>query len=446
MSPKTTQPFTVALTLLGLVRQQPLHGYEIYQQLKNHALLSMLWMPKQAQVYALLRKLEQAGLLAATVETQQAYPPRRILHLTEDGLAAFSAWISNPVTHWDDVQQEFLLKLFFAQQAGGDTALRLVERQRRQSRQWLVELHNRLQTLTACQSSAWLLIELRQRQIEGLLEWLDRCAVHFTDPIFVAHTIAALTDSPYLDLAQRFVDFVCSADGQAILARHGFLPPNETLAATTLLPASLPPIAVPAGATLTVFAAITLMEAFQAIAYAFSNAHNGITVNLTFAGSGHLADELAHGAAADVFATANGKLMNPLIEAGRIAPGSERVFARNRLVVVTSKRNPAHITTFRDLAQPGLKIALGTGAAAIGHYTRDMLAQAERVGSLDSTEREAVLQNVAFYEQDVRAVLGKVVGGEADVGIVFSTDYRDASGVTTTGLVYPLEEGVLQCG
>ncbi len=446
MSPKTSQPFTIALTLLGLIRQQPLHGYEIYQQLKNHDLLSMLWMPKQAQVYALLRKLEQAGLLAATVETQEAYPPRRVLHLTEDGLVAFSAWISNPVAHWVDVQQEFLLKLFFAQQTRDDTALRLVERQRRQSRQWLVELHNRLQTLTTCQSSAWLLIELRQRQVEGFLEWLDRCAIHFADPVFVAHTIAALTDSPHQELAQRFVDYVCSADGQAILARHGFLPLNETPASTTLPPAPPPPFAAPVEATLTVFAAITLMEAFQAIAYAFSTLHNGITVNLTFAGSGHLADQIAHGATADVFATANRMLMNPLIEAGRIAPGSERVFARNRLVVVTRKHNPAHITTFRDLAQPGLKIALGSGAAAIGYYTRDVLSRAEQVGSLDSTEREAVFQNVAFYEQDVRAVLGKVICGEADVGIVFSTDYRDTSDVAATGLVYPLAEGVLQCG
>ncbi len=445
MSPKTSQPFTLTLSLLGFVHQHPLHGYEIYQQLKNHALLNMIWKPKQAQVYALLRKLEQAGLLAATIETQEAYPPRRVLHLTEDGLAAFRTWISNPVTEWEDVQQEFLLKLFFAQQTGDDTALRLVERQRHQSHQWLTDLHRRLQTLTACQSSAWLLIELRQRQVEGFLEWLDRCAIHFADPIFVAHTIASLTDSPYQALAQRFVEYVCSAEGQAILARHGFLPINETLAPVPL-PATPPPVAVPAEATLSVFAAITLMEAFQAIAYAFSTAHNGITVNLTFAGSGHLADEIAHGAAADVFATANRMLMQPLIEAGRIAPGSERVFARNRLVVVTRKHNPAHITTFRDLAQPGLKIALGSSAAAIGYYARDMLLRAEQVGSLDSAEREAVLQNVAFYEQDVRAVLGKVVGGEADVGIVFSTDYCDASGVAATGLVYPLAEGVLPCG
>lgn len=438
MSPKTSQPFAIEHALLGLVRQHPLHGYEIYQRLKAHTTLGMLWNPKQSQVYAVLKKLEQSGFLAATIETQEAYPPRRMLHLTEDGGAAFANWISSPVRRWDDVQREFPIKLFFAQNAADDIALKLVERQRSISRTWLTDLRQRLQSLTAYQSSEWLVIDFRIRQVEGFLDWLDRCTIHFSDPIFVVHTIAALNDSPRLTLAQRFIDYVCSAAGQAILEQYGFLSSGEPVRpAYTPAYQSYP---TARETSLTVFAAATLKDAFQALAHTFSSDHGGITINLTFAGSRYLADEIARGAPVDVFASANRKLMAPVIDAGRMTAGSERVFARNRLVVVTQKNSLAPLATLHDLARPGLKIALGSGSTAIGHYALDVLAKAEQIGSLATAEREAVLQNVAFYEQDVRAVLSRVVCGEADVAIVYTSDYRDTSGAAATSVVYPLEE------
>lgn len=440
--PKTSQPFTIEHALLGLVRQHPLHGYEIYQRLKVHPTLSLIWNPKQSQVYAILKKLEQAGFLAATVETQEAYPPRRVLRLTQEGTAALKHWFSRPVRRWEDVQREFPVRLFFAQNSIDDTARNLVEQQRSVSRTWLTELQQRMRSLTACQSSEWLLIQFRMHQVQGFLNWLDHCLVYFSGPVFVVHTIAALQDSPQFALAQRFVDYVCSAAGQAILEQYGFLPASESAetSATPHVPNGWMTGRATADASLRVFAAATLKDAFQALAYAFSTAHGGYTINLTCAGSHYLADEIAQGAPVDVFASANRKLMAPVIQAGRMATGSERIFARNRLLVVTGKHSPVQLSTLHDLAQPGLKIALGSCSTAIGHYTLDMLAKAEQHGSLAPTEREAVLHNVAFYEQDVRAVLARVVGGEADVAIVYTSDYHDPTGGTAASLVYPLEE------
>lgn len=449
MSPKTSNPFTIEHALLGLVRQHPLHGYEIYQRLRNHPTLSMIWHPKQSHVYAMLKKLEQAGLLASTLETQEAYPPRKILHLTADGAAAFANWMSNPVQQWEDVQREFPARLFFAQNSTDDTALRLVERQRSVSRLWLKDLHRRIQSLTARQSSEWLVIQFRMRQVEGFLDWLDHCTIHFTEPVFVAHTIAALDDSPHPALAQQFVDYVCSAAGQIILEQYGFLPGSEPAHAPFIMPQPNH-VTLPTSSTTTtslnVFAAATLMDAFQALAHAFSSANGNCTVNLTFAGSHYLADEIAKGAPVDVFASANRKLMAPVIQARRLQVGSDRIFARNRLIVVTQKCNPVQLVTLHDLAKPGIKIALGSRSTAIGHYSLDLLTKAERVGNLGPAEHAAVLQNVAFYEQDVRAVLARVVYGEADVAIVYTSDYRDTADTLATSVVYPLEELWVQTG
>ena len=62
-----------ALALLGFVRQQPSHGYDIYRQLMQSPELRLIWRVKQSRLYALLARLEEAGLAvgAAVVETHE---------------------------------------------------------------------------------------------------------------------------------------------------------------------------------------------------------------------------------------------------------------------------------------------------------------------------------------------------------------------------------------
>jgi molybdenum ABC transporter molybdate-binding protein len=442
MGRKPRQSFTIEHALLGLLRQQPMHGYEIYQRVKTHEILGMIWQVKQSQVYALLTKLEQAGYLASTTETQQAYPPRKVLHLTDAGAHAFANWITTPVQQWEDIQPDFLARLFFAQLAGDESALTLVEGQRTVSAAWLEELTHQLETLKPCQASEWLVKQFQKNQLEALLDWLSRCTVHFREPLYVVHTIAPVRNSAYPALAQRFVDYVCSPAGQALLEDYRFIPVNRerpSEAAAAQAARSSEPSVSPDD-TLTVFAAATFNEAFHALAQTFSDIHSGITIHLYFAGSQHLADQLIAGEAADVFAAANPQQMAPVIQAGRVAAGSERAFARNRLIAVTSRSQPRHLVTLRDLAQPGIKIALGSQATAIGHYTHDMLTRATQGGYLQSAEHDAVLDNVAFYEQDVRDVLSKVLRGEADVGIVYTSDYYGVEEAAESSLVHPLDE------
>jgi molybdate transport system substrate-binding protein len=54
------------------------------------------------------------------------------------------------------------------------------------------------------------------------------------------------------------------------------------------------------------------------------------------------------------------------------------------------------------------------------------LDKAEADGSLGAGYKEAVLANVVSYEENVRSVLAKVTLGEADAGIVYTSD-ADAS-------------------
>jgi molybdate transport system substrate-binding protein len=173
---------------------------------------------------------------------------------------------------------------------------------------------------------------------------------------------------------------------------------------------------------LTVFAAASLTEAFTELGRDFEAANPAATVVLNFANSQQLAQQLGQGAPADVFASANHRQMQVAIAAGRVAEGMPQEFVNNRLVVVVPADNPGSVETLADLVQPGLKLVLAAEDAPIGAYSRDYLARAAAGGEFGNDYDERVLANVVSYEQTVKAVLTKVVLGEADAGIVYSSD------------------------
>lgn len=176
------------------------------------------------------------------------------------------------------------------------------------------------------------------------------------------------------------------------------------------------------GVTLNVFTAASLTEAFTKIGKMFEAEHPGIAVAFNFAGSQQLAQQLGQGAPADVFASANDAQMGVVMDAGRVEGGAPRIFVTNRLVVIYPQDNPAGLTQLADLTRPGLKLVLAAPEVPVGRYARDFLDKAMADASLGSHYKDDVLKNVVSYEENVKAVLTKVVLGEADAGIVYASD------------------------
>ena len=81
--------------------------------------------------------------------------------------------------------------------------------------------------------------------------------------------------------------------------------------------------------TLHVFAAASLTESFQTIADRFHKAHATTTVTFNFAGSQLLEQQIANGAPADVFASADLTNMQKANDAGLVQ--TSQIFARNKL-------------------------------------------------------------------------------------------------------------------
>lgn len=173
--------------------------------------------------------------------------------------------------------------------------------------------------------------------------------------------------------------------------------------------------------TLSIFAAASLTDAFKEIGGRLEARRPGLVVRMNSAGSQQLAVQLEHGARADVFAAADQHWMDYARDRGLVS-GEIAVFARNRLVVIVPKTNPARIRRLQDLARGGLKFVLGAGLVPVGRYSRIVLKNLARDPAFGADFATLTLRNVVSEEENVKSVVGKVQLGEADAGIVYRSD------------------------
>lgn len=215
--------------------------------------------------------------------------------------------------------------------------------------------------------------------------------------------------------------------------------------------ANPPAAAAPAGpdqavldpVELNVFAAVSLTDAFTEIGQIFESNHPGARVLFNFAGSHQLAQQINAGAPADLFASANPQQMQIVIDAGEIAVETPQTFVTNRLVMVFPKDNRAGVRALQDLGKPGVKVVLASPEVPVGQYSLDFLNKASADPVFGSTFNGSVLKNVVSYEDNVRMVLTKVALGEADAGLVYTSDISGSDTLKVDQLDIPDELNVI---
>ena len=168
-------PLSLEYILLGFLCQGPIHGYDLYKKINNFEGISLVWHIKQSQLYALLEKLEEDGLLTSNMVPGEAHLMRKEYQVTPVGRQSFLAWVTSPVSHGRDMRQEFLAKLFFAQKSGVEVSLELIGEQKMLSTEWLASLHISYSNTTEEQRYERMIFQYRISQTQAMLEWLDFC-------------------------------------------------------------------------------------------------------------------------------------------------------------------------------------------------------------------------------------------------------------------------------
>lgn len=159
---------------------------------------------------------------------------------------------------------------------------------------------------------------------------------------------------------------------------------------------------------LVVFAAASLSKVLPEIAP---------EATYSFDGSSGLVDQLAGGARADVFASADKRNMDRAVSEGLIE-GDPVMFATNHLVLITPKGNPASVTGL-DGSLANAKLVICAPDVPCGAATARLAKDA------------GVTLKPVSEESKVTDVLGKVASGEADAGLVYATDAAGSGEVDT---------------
>ena len=162
----------------------------------------------------------------------------------------------------------------------------------------------------------------------------------------------------------------------------------------------------------TVFAAASLQDAFQELATSFEAAHAGVHITFDFQGSQDLVTALDGGSPADVLATANNSTMTDAANKGLV--GEQTEFATNVLTLIVPAGNPAGVTGINDGSLDKADLVICAPEVPCGEATQKLAVEL------------GVTLNPVSEEQKVTDVRGKVESGEAQAGIVYTTDAAKA--------------------
>ncbi|HKJ04826.1 MAG TPA: molybdate ABC transporter substrate-binding protein [Geopsychrobacteraceae bacterium] len=165
-------------------------------------------------------------------------------------------------------------------------------------------------------------------------------------------------------------------------------------------------------AEIRVMGAASLKGVISEVATSFEQSNPEHRIVISTASSGTLARQIAAGAPADLFLSANPRWMSHLVEKEKIGTERPANWASNHLVVIGRDKS---ISTLDDLTRLK-RIAIGSPESApVGRYARELL---QRAGLYQKLEQNQQL----VLAKDVWQVLLYAEQGAVDAAILYASD------------------------
>ena len=172
---------SVRYALLGLLAQQPRHGYELRATFEALVGGEENWDVKPAQVYTTLTRLEEAGLVAEESVEQDAGPEKRVYAIRPLGRDELQAWFTTAVTD-EHLRDEFFVKLMLSLAAGDNLTQRVIRVQRAALYRDLHRVTTQRQAVDPQTGLAHiLLLDKTVMHLEADLRWLDMAEARLDD-------------------------------------------------------------------------------------------------------------------------------------------------------------------------------------------------------------------------------------------------------------------------
>ncbi len=156
------------LLLLGLLRQQEMHGYELHEFINSK--LSSCSDMKKSTAYYLLKKMEDAGLLSQETTQEGNRPPRQVYQLTDAGEAEFQRLLRENLSHYNKTYLTDDIGLAFLDTLDAKEAIELLS-QRQQELQAFLDATLEIKPR---KNSLHLVFEHLVHHLKSELDWLNQ--------------------------------------------------------------------------------------------------------------------------------------------------------------------------------------------------------------------------------------------------------------------------------
>lgn len=178
---------SVEYTVLGVLVDQPTHGYSIKKQLletfsKNLGL-------NDGQLYPALARLEQRGWIKKRIVEQRRSPTKHLYHVTPEGETAFRRWLESdeaePAAYDFFWRYGFLQKCSFFRHLEPDQVMSQIQRSLEEVDARLAELVPFLERMVEKRSDPYrqMIVEYGIRYQRMRREWLQDLLARSGDPV-----------------------------------------------------------------------------------------------------------------------------------------------------------------------------------------------------------------------------------------------------------------------
>jgi DNA-binding PadR family transcriptional regulator len=171
---------TVKNTLLALLYQRPMHGYELGKQL--NLTVHAEWDVKPGQIASTLARLKEANLVDYEIEETADAPDRKVYFITNEGLEELRHWYLTPEVREYRLGDTFYIKLVLSLVGGPINPEQVLMAQRRELYQQLHEVTEmRRQTDSQTQLPRVMLLDSAIMHLEADLRWIEMCEARLPD-------------------------------------------------------------------------------------------------------------------------------------------------------------------------------------------------------------------------------------------------------------------------
>jgi DNA-binding PadR family transcriptional regulator len=160
------------LAVLGLLKEQPMHGYQLSRELTES--LGGLWRVSYGSLYPTLRRLERDRAIESEAGDERGARRKKVYRITAAGEELFLELLQESPVDTQAEDARFRMRLAFFRYLPPETRIRLLERRRQALQRRLSTIAESLRTgRGASDDYGHALIEHSRAVTESDISWLD---------------------------------------------------------------------------------------------------------------------------------------------------------------------------------------------------------------------------------------------------------------------------------